>query len=90
MYNHTQSHRRLIRIADWAINTTFNETPVASHTETEASVGFFLTFVDDRDFAFFMFERTKHQPRRHMRSYLILQRLCNEAALSPGIDAFWY
>ena len=42
------------------------------------------------DFAFFMFERTKHQPRRHLRSYLVLQRLCNEAALSPGIDAFWY
>ena len=42
------------------------------------------------DFAFFVFERTKHQPRRHLRSYLVLQRLCNEAALSPGIDAFWY
>ena len=43
-----------------------------------------------RDFAFFVFERTKHQPRRNLRSYLVLQRLCNEAALSPGIDAFWY
>ena len=42
------------------------------------------------DFAFFVFERTKHQPRRNLRSYLVLQRLCNEAALSPGIDAFWY
>ena len=42
------------------------------------------------DFAFFVFERTKHQPRRHLRSYLVLQRLCNEAALSLGIDAFWY
>ena len=42
-------------------------------------------------FAFFVFERTKHQPRRNLRSYLVLQRLCNnEAALSPGIDAFWY
>ena len=39
---------------------------------------------------FFVFERTKHQPRRHLRSYLVLQRLCNEAALSPSIDAFWY
>ena len=39
---------------------------------------------------FFVFERTKHQPRRNLRSYLVLQRLCNEAALSPGIDAFWY
>ena len=43
-----------------------------------------------RDFAFFVFERTKHQPRRILRSYLILQKLSNEAALSPGIDAFWY
>ena len=43
-----------------------------------------------RDFAFFVFERTKHQPRRNLRSYIVLQRLCNEAALSPGIDAFWY
>ena len=39
---------------------------------------------------FFVFERTKHQPRRNLRSYLILQRPCNKAALSPGIDAFWY
>ena len=39
---------------------------------------------------FFVFERTKHQPRRNLRSYLVLQRLCNEAALSPSIDAFWY
>ena len=39
---------------------------------------------------FFVFERTKYQPRRNLRSYLVLQRLCNEAALSPGIDAFWY
>ena len=36
----------------------------------------------NRDFAFFVFERTKHQPRRNLRSYLVLQRLCNEAALS--------
>ena len=39
---------------------------------------------------FFVFERTKQQPRRNLRSYLVLQRPCNEAALSPGIDAFWY
>ena len=39
---------------------------------------------------FFVFERTKCQPRRNLRSYLVLQRPCNEAALSPGIDAFWY
>ena len=43
-----------------------------------------------RDFAFFVFERTKYQPGSNLRSYLVLQRLCNEAALSPGIDAFWY
>ena len=43
-----------------------------------------------RDFAFFVIERTKHHPRRNLRSYLVLQRPCNEAALSPGIDAFWY
>ena len=42
------------------------------------------------DFAFVVIERTKHQPRRHLRSYLVLQRLCNEAALSPGSDAFLY
>ena len=48
----------------------------------------FLRFISD--FAFFVFERTKHQPRRHLRSYLVLQRLCNEAALSPGIDVFLY
>ena len=39
---------------------------------------------------FCVFERTKHQTRRHLRTYLVLQRLCNEAAFSPGIDAFWY
>ena len=39
---------------------------------------------------FFVFERTKHQPRRNLRSYLVLQRPCNEAALSTDIDAFWY
>ena len=39
---------------------------------------------------FFVFERTKHQPRRNLRSYVVLQIPCNEAALSPGIDAFWY
>ena len=50
----------------------------------------FRTTSHIRDFAFFVFERTKHQPRRNLRSYLVLQRLCNEAALSPGIDAFWY
>ena len=47
-------------------------------------------YFDNRDFPFFVFERTKHQPRRNLRSYFVLQRLCNEAALSPGIDAFWY
>ena len=48
-------------------------------------------YADNRDFAFFfVFERTKHQPRHNLRSYLVLQRPCNEAELSPGIDAFWY
>ena len=40
------------------------------------------------DFAFFVFERTKTQPRRHLRSYLVLQRLRNKAALSPGMMHF--
>ena len=29
----------------------------------------------------------KHQPRRNLRSYLVMQRLSNEAALSLS---FWY
>ena len=37
-----------------------------------------------------VFERTKHQPRGNLHSYVVLQRPCNEAALSPRIDAFWY
>ena len=45
---------------------------------------------DIRDVAFFVFEWTKHQPRRHLRSYLVVQRLCSKAALSPGINAFLY
>ena len=48
------------------------------------------SFSNNRDFPLFVFERTKHQPRRHLRSHLVLQRLCNEAALSPGNNAFWY
>ena len=40
------------------------------------------------DFAFFVFERTKTQPRRHLRCYLVLQRLRNKAALSPGMMHF--
>ena len=31
---------------------------------------------------FFLFERTKHQPRRNLRSYLVLQSPCNEAAFT--------
>ena len=27
---------------------------------------------DSRDFAFFVFEQTKHQPRRNLCSYLVL------------------
>ena len=41
-------------------------------------------------FFFCLFERTKHQPRLHLRSYLVLQILCSEAVLSQGIDAFWH
>ena len=45
---------------------------------------------DKRDFAIFVFEQTyKCQPHHNLSSHLILQRLCREAALSPGIDAFW-
>ena len=39
-------------------------------------------------FCFFFFERTKHQPRRNLRGYLVLQRLCNEAALAPALVHF--
>ena len=37
---------------------------------------FFLEFAisDNREFAFFVFDRTKHQPCRNLRSYLVLQR----------------
>ena len=52
--------------------------------------GFQVSFLEIETLRFFVFERTKHQPRRNLRSYLVLQRLCNEAALSPGIDAFLY
>ena len=41
-------------------------------------------------FSFFVFERTKHQPRRNLHSYLVLQRLCDETALSPGIDVNFF
>ena len=57
----------------------------------ETLCGFFFCFVLFCFVCFFfLFERTKHQPRCNLRSYLVLQRLCNEAALSPDIDAFWY
>ena len=39
----------------------------------------------NRDFAFFVFERTKHQPRRHLRS---LAKTAAKWHFSPGIDAF--
>ena len=41
-----------------------------------------------RDFAFFVFERTEHQPSRHLRSYLVLQRPCNEVVLAPALMHF--
>ena len=33
-------------------------------------------------------ERIKHQPRRYLRSHLVLQRLCNEGHLAPAIMHF--
>ena len=45
---------------------------------------------DIRDFAFFCVWTNETSASRNLRSYLVLQRLCNEAALSPGIDAFLY
>ena len=40
------------------------------------------------DFAFFVFERTLSQPRRHLRSHLAMQRLSSEATTScPNRDA---
>ena len=44
----------------------------------------------NRDFAFFCVRTNETSASRNLRSYLVLQRLCNEAALSPGIDAFLY
>ena len=44
----------------------------------------------NRDFAFFCVWTNETSASRNLRSYLVLQRLCNEAALSPGIDAFLY
>ena len=43
-----------------------------------------------RDFAFFCVWTNETSASRNLCSYLVLQRLCNEAALSPGIDAFLY
>ena len=43
-----------------------------------------------RDFAFFCVWTNETSASRNLRSYLVLQRLCTEAALSPGIDAFLY
>ena len=52
-----------------------------------------------RDFAFFLcvcvcvcvcvFERTKHQPRRNLRSYLVLQRpIATKRHLAPALMHF--
>ena len=43
---------------------------------------------DIRDFAFFVFERTKHQPRRNLRSYLVLQWLSTKWHLAPALMHF--
>ena len=45
---------------------------------------------NNRDFAFFCVRTNETSASGNLRSYLVLQRLCNEAALSPGIDAFLY
>ena len=37
---------------------------------------------DIRDFAFFVFERTLSQPRRHLGSHLAMQRLSSDATTS--------
>ena len=37
---------------------------------------------------FFVFERTKHQPRRNLHSYLALQRLCKKQHLAPALMHF--
>ena len=43
---------------------------------------------DIRDFAFFVFERTSSQPRRHLPSHLAMQRFSSEATTScPNRDA---
>ena len=43
---------------------------------------------DIRDFAFFVFEHTLSQPRRHLRSHLAMQRLRSKATTScPNRDA---
>ena len=42
----------------------------------------------ETDFAFFVFERTQSQPRRHLHSHLAMQRLSSEATTScPNRDA---
>ena len=43
---------------------------------------------NNSDFAFFVFERTERQPRRHLHSHLAVQRLSSEATTScPNRDA---
>ena len=46
---------------------------------------------DSRDFAFFLCLNERNISLVAICTViLVLQRPCNEAALSPGIDAFWY
>ena len=65
-----------------------NRKGIFSTSELSFTRGFMNELIET--LRFFVFERTKHQPRRNLRNYLVLQRLCNEAALNPGIDAFLY
>ena len=45
-------------------------------------------YLDIRDFAFFVFERTKHQPRRNLGSYLVLQDFATKRHLAPALMHF--
>ena len=86
-YKHFTSRKNLKMIYKW-FSVLYFASPENLTCATLQSVRDSGSHISD--FVFFVFERTKHQPRRNLRSYLVLQRLCNEAALSPGINAFLY
>ena len=85
----------VLESCDKIMHLRFSFNACALHALKSQRVCFILSqftregkYVVISDFAFFVFERTKHQPRRNLRSYLVLQRLCNEAALSPALMHF--